>query len=117
MVDMLLRHGARDDLSRALQVTVQNKDDILTAKLLSIKAHADPEFKLNKKAMTEQLPGWNSAGGALRPYSSVFPSTPVMINWHGNRCQLPQIKQSWLVSDFFLSLFSVRKFLLINCFL
>lgn len=37
MVDLLLRHGACDDLSKALGVTVQNKDDILTAKLLSTK--------------------------------------------------------------------------------
>lgn len=36
-VDLLLRHGARDDDSRALAVVVTNKDDILTAKLLSIK--------------------------------------------------------------------------------
>lgn len=99
MVDMLLRHGARDDLSRALQVTIQNKDDILTAKLLSIKAHADPEYKLNKKAMTEQLPRGSLAGMASLTYSSVFPNTPVMINWHGNRCQLRHIKSNWLVSD------------------
>lgn len=37
IVDLLLKHGARDDDCRALAVVVKNKDDILTAKLLSIK--------------------------------------------------------------------------------
>lgn len=37
MIDMLLKYGARDDYSKALSVTVQNQDDILTAKLLSMK--------------------------------------------------------------------------------
>ncbi|KAL0267443.1 UNVERIFIED_CONTAM: hypothetical protein PYX00_009712 [Menopon gallinae] len=97
MVDMLLRHGARDDFSKALSVTVQNQDDILTAKLLSTKAHPDPEYKLNKKAMTEQLPRGSLITVATLTYSSVFPNTPVMINWHGNRCLLSNIKANWLV--------------------
>lgn len=37
MTDLLLRHGARDDECKALRVATQNRDDILTAKLLSIK--------------------------------------------------------------------------------
>lgn len=37
IVDLLLKHGARDDDCRALAVAIKNKDDILTAKLLSIK--------------------------------------------------------------------------------
>lgn len=37
IVDLLLKHGARDDDCKALSVVVANQDDILTAKLLSIK--------------------------------------------------------------------------------
>lgn len=37
MVDLLLKHGARDDDCKALAVAVQNKDETLTAKLLSTK--------------------------------------------------------------------------------
>jgi ankyrin repeat protein len=37
MADLLLRHSARDDDCKALQVAACNRDDILIAKLLSIK--------------------------------------------------------------------------------
>ena len=37
MADLLLRHSARDDDCKALRVATRNRDDILTAKLLSIK--------------------------------------------------------------------------------
>lgn len=37
LVDLLLKYGARDDDCKALNVTVQNKDETLTAKLLSTK--------------------------------------------------------------------------------
>lgn len=37
VAELLLKYGARDDDCRALAVSVRNKDDILTAKLLSIK--------------------------------------------------------------------------------
>lgn len=37
LVDLLLKHGARDDDCKALSVTVQNRDETLIAKLLSTK--------------------------------------------------------------------------------
>lgn len=37
VVDLLLKHGARDDDCKALAIAVQNKDEALTAKLLSTK--------------------------------------------------------------------------------
>jgi len=37
MADLLLRHSARDDDCKAVRVATRNRDDILTAKLLSIK--------------------------------------------------------------------------------
>lgn len=37
MVDLLLKHSARDDDCKALAVVVHNKDETLTAKLLSTK--------------------------------------------------------------------------------
>jgi hypothetical protein len=39
MADLLLRHSARDDDCKALHLATSNKDDILTAKLLSIKVN------------------------------------------------------------------------------
>jgi len=39
MADLLLRHSARDDDCKALHLATRNKDDILTAKLLSIKVN------------------------------------------------------------------------------
>lgn len=97
IVDLLLRHGARDDLCRAQSIAVRDGDFVLTAKLLACRANADPEFKLNKKAMTEQLPRGSLAGLASLTYSSVFPNTPVMVNWHGQRCHLTHVKPLWLI--------------------
>uniref|UniRef100_A0A1B6DQ53 non-specific serine/threonine protein kinase n=1 Tax=Clastoptera arizonana TaxID=38151 RepID=A0A1B6DQ53_9HEMI len=99
IVDLLLKHGARDDDCRALAVAVKNHDDILTAKLLSIKAHPDPEHRINKKAMSEHIPATNAQFGALTSltYSNMFANTAVMINWHCQRCQLSQIRPQWLI--------------------
>nr|XP_018906420.1 PREDICTED: leucine-rich repeat serine/threonine-protein kinase 1 isoform X2 [Bemisia tabaci] len=97
MVDLLLKHGARDDDCKALSVVVGNKDDILTAKLLSIKAFPDPEHRINKKSMSENLPAMQFGGITGLTYSSLFADTPVMINWHCQKCQLSKIKPQWLV--------------------
>ncbi|XP_034249520.1 leucine-rich repeat serine/threonine-protein kinase 1 isoform X2 [Thrips palmi] len=103
MVDLMLRFGARDDECRALRVAAGHghgtaKEDILLAKLLSIKAHPDPEFKINKKAMSDNVPAASQfAGLASLTYSSMFPNTPAMINWHGLRCGLAQVRTQWLV--------------------
>ncbi|CAH0558750.1 unnamed protein product [Brassicogethes aeneus] len=99
VVDLLLKHGARDDDCKALAFAVENKDETLIPKLLSIKAHPDPEYKINKKAMTENV---NSSQFTIfsnvtnLTYSTLFPNTPTMINWHNQKCNLNQIKTQWL---------------------
>ncbi|GJQ77064.1 hypothetical protein Trydic_g23635 [Trypoxylus dichotomus] len=100
LVDLLLRSGARDDDCKALSATVQNKDETLTAKLLSIKAHPDPEYKINKKAMTDNIHSSHFSlfsGMSNLTYSTIFPNTPAMINWHNQRCHLSQIRTQWLI--------------------
>ncbi|KRT85722.1 Ankyrin repeat-containing protein [Oryctes borbonicus] len=100
LVDLLLRSGARDDDCKALSATVQNKDETLTAKLLSIKAHPDPEYKINKKAMTDNIHSSHFSlfsGMSNLTYSTIFPNTPAMINWHNQRCNLSQIRTQWLI--------------------
>ncbi len=58
-----------------------------------MQAHVDPEFKINKKAMSENVPAAAQfAGLASLTYSSMFPNTPAMINWHGLRCNLSQVR-------------------------
>ncbi|CAG9859264.1 unnamed protein product [Phyllotreta striolata] len=100
VVDLLLKNGARDDECKALSIAVDNNDETLIAKLLSIKAHPDPEYKINKKAMTENV---NSSQFTIfsnvsnLTYSSLFPNTPTMINWHNQKCNLTQIKTQWLI--------------------
>ncbi|XP_049820088.1 leucine-rich repeat serine/threonine-protein kinase 1 isoform X2 [Aethina tumida] len=99
IVDLLLKYGARDDECKALAVAVANKDETLIPKLLSTKAHPDPEYKINKKAMTENI---NSSQFTIfsnvtsLTYSTIFPNTPTMINWHNQKCGLTQIKTQWL---------------------
>ncbi|KAJ8942684.1 hypothetical protein NQ314_010008 [Rhamnusium bicolor] len=100
IVDLLLKHGARDDECKALSAAIYNKDETLIAKLLSTKAHPDPEYKINKKAMTENV---NSSQFSIfanvtnLTYSTLFPNTPTMINWHNQKCSLTQIKTQWLI--------------------
>ncbi|RZF34102.1 hypothetical protein LSTR_LSTR009743, partial [Laodelphax striatellus] len=62
-------------------------------------AYPDPEHRINKKAMNEKIPSSSSQFGALQnlTYSNMFANTPVMINWHCQRCQLTQIRPQWLV--------------------
>ncbi|XP_066246944.1 leucine-rich repeat serine/threonine-protein kinase 1 isoform X1 [Euwallacea similis] len=100
IVDLLLKRGARDDDCKALGIAVANKDETLIAKLLSTKAHADPEFKINKKSMTENINSFHItmfANVSSLTYSSLFPNTPTMINWHNQKCGLNEIKVQWLI--------------------
>ena len=60
---------------------MRNGDEVLTAKLLATKAHADTEYKINKKIVSDNQTSHFSAFGAVT-YSAMFPSTPTMINWH-----------------------------------
>jgi hypothetical protein len=63
-------------------------------------AYSDPEYKLNKAAMTEEgLPAMPQSGLTSLTYSSLFPNTSVMINWHNQRCDLSQVRKNWLVSN------------------
>lgn len=100
IADLLLKHGAVDNECKALKIAAQNRDEILTAKLLSIKAHPDSEYKINKKAMTEctqssHFSALSSFGHVT--YSALFPKTPTMINWHNQQCHLSQIRLQWLI--------------------
>uniref|UniRef100_A0A182IMZ8 non-specific serine/threonine protein kinase n=1 Tax=Anopheles atroparvus TaxID=41427 RepID=A0A182IMZ8_ANOAO len=103
MVELLLKHGARDDQSVALGIAVQNADELIICRLLSIKAHPDPDYKINKKAFAGQEAAEYSASplafvklGGNCTYSSLFPSTATMINWHSNNCRLGLIRMGWL---------------------
>ncbi|XP_057330472.1 leucine-rich repeat serine/threonine-protein kinase 1 [Microplitis mediator] len=100
ITDLLLKYGAVDNDCKALKIAAQNRDEVLTAKLLSIKAHPDPEYKINKKAMTEgtqtsHFSALSSFGNVT--YPSLFPNTPTMINWHNQQCRLSQIRSQWLI--------------------
>ncbi|XP_012258936.2 leucine-rich repeat serine/threonine-protein kinase 1 [Athalia rosae] len=100
IADLLLKHGAVDNECQALKIAAQNRDEALTAKLLSIKAHPDSEYKINKKAMTDNTQ--SSHFSALSnfgnvTYSALFPNVATMINWHNQQCRLSQIRSQWLV--------------------
>ncbi|XP_011493971.1 PREDICTED: leucine-rich repeat serine/threonine-protein kinase 1 [Ceratosolen solmsi marchali] len=102
IVEMLLKHGAIDNDCSALKIAARNGDEILTAKLLSIKAYPDAEYKINKKAMTEGTQT-SSHFSALSSFGGVncsiaFPTIPTMINWHDQQCRLSQIRSQWLIN-------------------
>ncbi|KAI1294731.1 Leucine-rich repeat serine/threonine-protein kinase 1 [Halotydeus destructor] len=95
MVDLLIRYGARDDDCQALVVASSNNDNHLMSKLLALKSFPDPEYKINRKAI--ELPGilgTNMMGSVT--FSSMFPTAPVMINWHSLGC-LTNIRKQWLM--------------------
>ena len=73
-----------------------SRHDILISKLLAIKAFPDPEYKINKKALSEVGGGGTGIGGVYR--GSIAANTPVMINWHAQRCELSRVRAQWLVS-------------------
>lgn len=86
MVDLLVRYGARDDDCLALKIASQNGDNHLISKILSLKAHPDPEYKINKKALQFNNSSSGSSSGlgfvGSVTFSSMFPTVSVMINWH-----------------------------------
>ncbi|XP_062537326.1 leucine-rich repeat serine/threonine-protein kinase 1 isoform X2 [Armigeres subalbatus] len=96
MVDLLLKYGAKDDQSIALSIAIQNSDEQIVCRLLSIKAHADPDYKINKKAFAHEAEYSALPLVGSFTYSSLFPSTATMINWHSNNCRLATIKMPWL---------------------
>lgn len=96
MVDLLLKYGAKDDESSALGIAIQNFDEQITCRLLAIKAHPDPDFKINKKAITTPETDFRPILGNLT-FSSLFPNTPTMINWHSNNFRLTSLRPGWLV--------------------
>ncbi|KAH6928290.1 hypothetical protein HPB50_013953 [Hyalomma asiaticum] len=79
MVELLLRHGARDEDGAALAALLPHGGR-LVSRLLSLRAYRDPEHTVNQGALD---------GLALAP------SVPVMINWHGQQC-LEQLAERWL---------------------
>uniref|UniRef100_A0A8D8E4R7 non-specific serine/threonine protein kinase n=3 Tax=Culex pipiens TaxID=7175 RepID=A0A8D8E4R7_CULPI len=96
MVDLLLKYGAKDDQSVALSIAIQNSDEQIVCRLLSIKAHADPDYKINKKAFAGETEYSALPLVGSFTYSSLFPSVATMINWHSNNCRLSVVKMGWL---------------------
>ncbi|XP_076373717.1 leucine-rich repeat kinase isoform X2 [Tachypleus tridentatus] len=97
MVDLLVRYGARDDDCSALKVASKEEDEKIISKLLTLKAHQDPEYKINKKIL-DITPSTQLGGGLMGgvTFSSMFPTIPVMINWHSQRC-LQFVKEQWII--------------------
>ena len=99
MIDLLLKYGARDDQNQALMVAGQANDHLVMSKLLALKAHQDQEATVNKNSIAEMHLGKSIKGRSSvsnLTYSSMCPTTPVMINWHQTGL-LSHLKEQWLV--------------------
>ncbi|KAJ6225869.1 hypothetical protein RDWZM_004414 [Blomia tropicalis] len=104
MVDLLLRFGARDDddyqpqddddeddigggkvQCNALAIALGNNDFHFVSRLLSLKAHADDECKINKRSFdlsnSNCMNSFNKFTNNIT-VSSMFPIKSVMIDWH-----------------------------------
>lgn len=105
MCEILIRYGARDNQDNlALQVAALNKNQNLISMFLSLKSNVDPEFKINRKCNVEfasrykqsqKLPK-SGEGNVITTFSSMFPSTPVTIDWQNLRC-IQQLDPRWLI--------------------
>ena len=95
IIDLLLKYSARDDDCKALVIVIENQDEVIASKLLALKAHKDSEYSIYKKGISDQAGIKGLAAVGSLAYSSIFPTTSVMINWHQN--QLAYIKDQWLV--------------------
>lgn len=94
-VQRLLDKGYRDEDNLALSIAISSLNTKLISKLLQFKTHPDPEFKINKKNVQ-----FNSAHSNLisnLTFSSIFPTTPVMVNFHSIG-SLKTIDRDWLLS-------------------
>lgn len=95
LVQKLIDKGYRDEDNLALSIAISSLNTRLISKLLCLKSHPDPEFKINKKNVQ-----FNSAHSNLisnLTFSSIFPTVPVMINWHSIG-SLQSIDRSWLLN-------------------
>lgn len=91
---LFCRHNAKDEDSTALNIAIQNSDEHIMCRILTIKSYPDPDFKINKKAVpidTELRPSTSN-----HTYSSLFPNTATMINWHSSNGSLPVVHMTWL---------------------
>lgn len=105
MCEILIRYGASDNQDNlALQVAAMNKNSLLISKFLALKSNVDPEFRINKKCNVEfasrykqsQKLSKSSSGNITTTFSSMFPSSPVMIDWQNLKC-INQIDPQWLI--------------------
>ncbi|RVE46090.1 hypothetical protein evm_009254 [Chilo suppressalis] len=95
LAEMLLDAGATDPSGRAASEAANNNLNSLLARILATKAYPDPEYKLDKSAISAAVLNSRAQDNALT-YNARCPSTPVMITWRELRCKLPAIRMSWL---------------------
>ncbi len=96
---VILRYSARDDDCKALYVASQGGDNVTVSRLLSLKANQDCEHSINRKGIAEfnhALVKGFAAVGSLA-YTSIFPTTPVMVNWHHQGSCLKHLDEQYLV--------------------
>ncbi|XP_063703322.1 leucine-rich repeat serine/threonine-protein kinase 1 isoform X2 [Culicoides brevitarsis] len=96
MVELLLKFGAKDEQSTALTTAIDSADEQILCRLLAIRSHQDPEYKINKKGLNDDHSEVLSPSISNLTYSSLYPNTPTMVNWHSNTCRLSYIKMNWL---------------------
>ena len=95
LVQKLIDKGYRDEDNLALSIAISNLNSKLISKLLNLKTHPDPEFKINKKNV--QFNSGHSNLISNLTFSSIFPTTAIMINWHSIG-SLQTIDRDWLLN-------------------
>lgn len=90
----LHRYGARDDNGSALNVAVASEDEAILNRLLAKRVHPDSDYKINKKGLPTPVEVKVFLPSATNiSYSTMFPNTPVIIDWHNNtNVQLPFVR-------------------------
>lgn len=97
IVVLLLKHGALEDIATAMFIACASGNEPILGRLLAYKSHADPEFKINKQRLDnngslDKHHKSVSSSAQNITYSTLFPTNPVMVNWHFDNCQLSHIR-------------------------
>lgn len=108
MCDILIRYGARDTQDNlALKVATTNKNHRLISMFLSLKSNVDPEYKINRKCNVEFVSRYEQSqklsktseldnATSTTTFSSMFPSSPVTIDWQNLKC-IQHLDPQWLI--------------------
>ena len=82
MMELLLKHGAKDDEQHILIAAVKSQNADVIGAMVQYRSHGDSEYKVNYLAVMGETLGREDMTSSTS-LKSLWPNSPVTINWHG----------------------------------